>query len=684
LTIEGQARRGGFYRAEIDGLRAIAVLAVMGYHAGFPGLSGGYVGVDVFFVISGYLITGIILRECEAGTFSLASFWERRARRILPALFLVLAACLVPAILVLPPAMLESFGASLGASVLSAANLFFWRRTGGYFDMNVDSMPLIHLWSLGVEEQFYLLYPPLLLLVWRKARSWLKWLIPLGLLISLALSEAVSRLHPGAAFFLLPTRGWELLAGAALAIPGTALGSLGVGRYGKLLPLFGLALIAGPVFLYDAQTRFPGLPAVPPALGAALVIRFATPGTPAGRVLASPPLVALGLVSYGAYLWHQPLLVFARICSLDELNGMAKTGLLVAAFGLAYLSWRFVELPFRRRSFLSRRRLVVLALLVGAALAASGGYLWKSRGMPDRLPPPTRALARLSVAVGTRMERCLSAEGRLVPPGRACLAGKAGPVRIALLGDSHASASFAGVAAAMERRHERAILLSSPGCPARLGPASPGEARDPCQAFYGRAFSFLRARRDIDTVILASRWTANLEGSAFDNGEGGVERTPRLRRRVRSDSDKAAMGRDFRAAVETLLAMGKHVVLVYPIPEAGWDVPDYLVEAALRHVPVQPPLSTSYARFRERNGGAYRQLDAIGPRAALTRLYPEKALCNTILPGRCLLQYGDAPLYLDSHHVSPNGARLIFRQLDGVLPAAPAGRPAKPSPPRTP
>ena len=171
MTLEGQERRTAFYRPEVDGLRALAVLAVMGYHAGFAGMTGGYVGVDVFFVISGYLITGIILRECEAGSFSLAGFWERRGRRILPALFLVLAACLLPAWLLLPPAALESFGAALCASALFAANIFFWQSTGGYFDTGVDAMPLIHLWSLGVEEQYYLLFPISLWIVWKVRRS---------------------------------------------------------------------------------------------------------------------------------------------------------------------------------------------------------------------------------------------------------------------------------------------------------------------------------------------------------------------------------------------------------------------------------------------------------------------------------------------------------------------------------
>ncbi len=300
------------YRPEIDGLRAIAVLAVMAYHAGVPGAGGGFLGVDVFFVISGYLITRILAGDHAAGRLSFRRFYERRLRRILPALYLVMAACLPFALYTMIPDALRSFGSSLAASALFSANVYFWAKTGGYFDAPSDSMPLLHLWSLAVEEQFYLVYPLLLLMIWRFRPAWL--LPTLALLAggSLAASALAGLYSPSAGFFLLPTRMWQLLAGGLLAAwelggraaPGPAIAAAG--------SWIGLALVAAALIWGERLLALPGLAGLPAVLGAVLLIASARPDAGAGRLLAVRPLVAIGLISYSAYLWHQPVLVFAR------------------------------------------------------------------------------------------------------------------------------------------------------------------------------------------------------------------------------------------------------------------------------------------------------------------------------------------------------------------------------------
>lgn len=361
------------YRPDIDGLRALAVLPVMCFHAGFRAFSGGFVGVDVFFVVSGYLVTRLILGEGEG--FSLVHFYERRARRILPALAVVLTACLAAAWWWFLPADLAAFSRSLAAVLGLSSNVYFWQSALDYFARPTDLVPLLHTWSLAVEEQFYLLFPLGVMLLRRVAPRAIGTTLAALALASLALAHWGTTRAPVAAFYLLPTRGWELLLGAWLAwrhdqgadlVPLAAPPGIRNG-----LAATGLALIAAAVALYSPATKFPGLAALVPTLGTALVIGFAGPETLVGRTLSHRGLVGLGLISYSAYLWHQPLLAFARYQSATPLTTAALLGLLALALGLAALTWRLVEQPWRDRTRVSSRTLVRTSVGAGVALAAA-------------------------------------------------------------------------------------------------------------------------------------------------------------------------------------------------------------------------------------------------------------------------------------------------------------------------
>lgn len=364
------------YRREIDGLRALAVVPVILFHAGFEAFSGGFVGVDVFFVISGYLITSIILAEKEAGTFTLLGFYERRARRILPALFLVMAACIPFAWVWLFPDDMKDFSQSLVAVSVFASNIFFWKQSG-YFDIAAELKPLLHTWSLAVEEQYYLLFPLFLIVMWRLAKRWTVATLAVIAVLSFAVAQWGAYNSPSATFFFLPTRGWEIAIGALIAFY--------FARYPKIQlqrpvqeagSLIGLSLILYPVFAYSKATPFPSVYALAPTLGTALIILFTTPSTLVGRLLTTKIFVGIGLISYSAYLWHQPLFAFARHGNLADHSEILFFCLVFFSIVLAYCSWKFVEMPFRTSGFMSRRRTMSLAM-VFMFVFVSFGYAGK-------------------------------------------------------------------------------------------------------------------------------------------------------------------------------------------------------------------------------------------------------------------------------------------------------------------
>jgi peptidoglycan/LPS O-acetylase OafA/YrhL len=357
------------YRPEIDGLRALAVVPVILFHAGFAVFSGGYVGVDIFFVISGYLITSIIVNELNEGNFSIVTFYERRARRILPALFLVMFLSIPFALFWMLPSEIADFSQSLVAVSLFGSNFLFWRQDN-YFAAAAEEKPLLHTWSLAVEEQYYVLFPLFLLLFWRFGRKPVFVVIVAVAIGSSLLAEWGWRNVPSANFYLAPTRVWEILIGSicAMAQPGRT------GQHSNLLSGLGLALVGVSIFAFDADTPFPSFYALLPTIGTALVILYGTSGTSVATLLSGRPLVGIGLISYSAYLWHQPLFAFARIRSLYPPPQWIMLFLAASSIVLAYLSWRFVETPLRNKRMFGRRFIFSLSA-IGISLFVAVGLV---------------------------------------------------------------------------------------------------------------------------------------------------------------------------------------------------------------------------------------------------------------------------------------------------------------------
>ncbi|MEQ8379583.1 acyltransferase family protein [Parvibaculum sp.] len=499
------------YRPDIDGIRTLAVVPVVLFHAGIWPFTGGYVGVDVFFVISGYLITGILLADIQSGTFSLTRFYERRIRRIFPALFLVLALCLVASAFILLPSYFEDFSESLFATAIFASNFQFWRESG-YFGADAELAPLLHTWSLAVEEQFYVFIPLLLLFACRHSMAMARGLLATIFVVSFALSVYYVREAPSAAFYLTPMRAWELMAGCLLAVG--VVPRIERQRVAQAVSAIGVLLIAIAVFGFDSTTPFPGAAALLPVLGtAALIHAGETHSTLVGRVLSSRLFVFIGLISYSLYLFHWPIFVFYR--HLTGADGdMAVRLLLVLLSGvLAWLSWRYFERPFRTRSTKAANMRVFAGGSVVAMLFLGAGF-WgnAAEGWPDRFhlrfdPKPVMATGKSEMMAILGHIRCRVTDGETVlVEGVPCDEDNQERMRIALLGDSHASHLYPGLHAAFPDADIE--VYGAPGCRVLFGIDTRPDRED-CATIgshvYGEAFE----ARKFDAIILASRWEAS-------------------------------------------------------------------------------------------------------------------------------------------------------------------------------
>ncbi len=363
------------YRPEIDGLRAVAVVPVLFFHAGFSAFSGGFVGVDVFFVISGYLITSLIYSDIKSNTFSIVQFYERRVRRILPALLLISLICIPPALLLMMPEEFKTFSKSLAAVQIFSSNILFWQESG-YFEPAAELKPLLHTWSIALEEQFYLFFPLFLLLFKKLNTGKMVVLLLTVTFLSLGLAEYTSRYDSSANYYLLPSRAWELSVGAILAIS-LPLRKETSQSFSSWASLLGLAMIIYSVFSMNKAVPFPSIVTLIPVLGTALIIAYSKPANVTGKILCWKPMCGLGLISYSTYLWHQPLFAFARLR-----EGVISPGnyfiLIFISIILAYFSWRFVETPFRNRKNFTRKKIFSSAAILSATTIIFGiiGYFY--------------------------------------------------------------------------------------------------------------------------------------------------------------------------------------------------------------------------------------------------------------------------------------------------------------------
>ncbi|RCW81068.1 acyltransferase family protein [Paracoccus lutimaris] len=655
------------YRPDIDGLRAIAVGLVVLTHAGVPGFGGGFVGVDIFFVISGYLITSILLREAHEGSYSLARFYERRIRRIFPALVAVLVATTAAGLYILTPDQLAAYGKSMLATILFVSN-FYLGMTANYFDPDAETLPLLHTWSLAVEEQFYIFFPIILVALVRwyprgvRAAVW----IMAGL--SFAACVALTELRPTMAFYLAPTRAWELLAGALLAIHAPRGGAV-AGRewLAQALGLVGLALILAAGLGFTTQTPFPGWAAALPVLGsAALIMAGGLGGGIVTRLLSSAPMRGLGLISYSLYLWHWPVIVLLRFWTIDPPTPLQMGLAMLATLGLSILSWKYVEQPFRHAGRKpGRLRYPVLWAGAGSILAvcALSAVLVQGKGLPGRFSPQERLLLVEepkdgSVPCDEQTDWREIANCRIGAPDA--------PESFLLWGDSHGRSLLPGFDAAMKLLDRGGLYVGIPGCAPLL---EMSRANEPfpslCFPLGNHVLSVLDEHPDIRTVYLVSRWSIYAQGKRFKHSP-----TARQTLIVDAESSGASLAenpRVFARALDRTIAelrrRGLKVVVLNQVPDIGYHVSIATVMAGRLQRDID--LRTSRAEYDD----FYRSTAAIlaphAKRDEITLVPLEDLLCDQTMC-RITTQEG-LPAYWDDNHLSRRGARELAPGLADLL-----------------
>ena len=521
------------YRAEIDGLRALAVVPVISFHAGFELFSGGFVGVDVFFVISGYLITTILIDDIENKRFNIVNFYERRARRILPALFFMMLVCIPLAWMWMLPSHMKDFSQSITAATLFSSNFLFWKETG-YFAELAAAKPLLHTWSLGVEEQYYVLFPIFLILAWRFGKKRVFWMIVMIAAISLLLCEWGWRNKDSANFYLAPTRAWELLAGSIAAF---IVQKQGVQKNNPLA-LIGLLAIVFSIFFYDETTPFPSVYALVPVIGVVLLVLYADKETIAAKLLGTKAFVGIGLISYSAYLWHQPIFAFMIINGI-ELDDSAQYMLVFSLIGLfSYLSWRLLEIPFRNRKIVKKSTVIITGVSTSFFLILFGtfGHLtdgYKFRFSKEDMSSWILGTSKQDYKVSTSTHAQAFSIIGISPSSKWSSASVVRPYEkqpsgyVLILGDSHAGHLRHGFAKVLASELKTEVhILNSTGCiPLTnhfmvydLSRRSELPIQEACRDQIITWEKFLRKNNEkYNFVILSARWNHLVNDEIYGN-----------------------------------------------------------------------------------------------------------------------------------------------------------------------
>jgi peptidoglycan/LPS O-acetylase OafA/YrhL len=633
------------YRADIDGLRAVAIIPVVLYHAGIKLFSGGYIGVDVFFVISGYLITSLITDDIEKNRFTLKNFYFRRIKRIFPALYLVLAVTAAAAYFVFLPLDFTGYGKSLTATVYFLSNVLFWRESG-YFAEASELKPLLHTWSLAVEEQFYIFYPLALAAVSKFMKKRYAAAVSVIFIFSLVLSSIGVYVKHSAAFYLLPSRAWELMLGALAAF--SFMPRLERPALRNLLSVTGLCFVAASIFIYDSSAKFPGLNALLPCIGTFLLIYAGQHEENAvSRILDRKLPVFVGHLSYSWYLWHWVLFAFRNYVDNVTADYFLKSNIFIIIFSLflAYLSYTFVEKPFKNLKYSSAGKLFAGTAIVMLLLSSAGFLIVRNGGFPERFDRRVVELEkakndRINVKDGLRILR--DGQGEVTQDATPKIGMQSVSPSFVLWGDSHAQAIAPGIDKIAEEAGRSGLILSYGGCLPVIG--IDDGSNFICTGFKNKSFDFIVNSKNVDTVIMSAWWSNSFNRLSVNEYNNTKQ--------------------SFIDTVNRLEETGKKVLILSDVPSLKYSVPQTLAKSvyfssahpSLFKAPSIKITSAEYAEIQKKTGEIFR---TVADKTGAQIIDISEPLCR----GSYCEIVGEEPYYFDDNHLSIYGSLFITSQM---------------------
>ena len=673
------------YREDIDCLRGLSVLFVILYHLKISYFSGGFLGVDIFFVISGLLITSIILKDISDGTFSLISFYERRIRRIFPALFFVLIFTYLFFNFIYLEGEIKELSKSIISTILFYANFHFLDH-GSYFSPANENLPLLHTWSLSIEEQFYFFFPFLIIFFKKNLSVILKSLIVLTF-FSISLTQFGGNLRfdypyieknfnfysiPQFAFYFTFTRIWEILLGCILAI------FLTINKKkleSKFFTLMGYLLIFFSIFYFDKNTLHPSLITLIPVIGTILILGFSSSSFNKKGfflIINNSLFLKIGLISYSLYLWHQPIYQYFVTLYLQNFDLIDKIFIILFMIIISYLSFRFIEQPFRKKNFFNRKKIYIFYFLSSFFLISFCINSIFNKDFSSKYPNQVYEISSHSNYYISNSFDCSSDAEKYLAPKKACTLGnKERKSEIAFIGDSHLDLVSLEINKRLLERDISAIQYSYDGCVPSLNLKVFGDNRYKCNKFFSEVLDQIKDR-NIKKVFLFSRWSFNLTGERFDNKEGGKEIgenhyfIPITENTLLNKKNREKLIlENIEKFIDELNKENIEISIILPVPEMGWEIPNNLArQFFLKKKLSKDILSISKKSFDERNKKINFFFNSIEKNYNLNLISLEDLFCDDI---RCYAHINNIPLYFDDDHMSMKGAELLSKKISKYI-----------------
>ena len=669
------------YRKDIDCLRGISVLAVILYHFKFNYFSGGYLGVDIFFVISGFLITSIILEEISLEKFSLINFYERRIRRLFPALIVVIITTSFLFEIVFLETEIKKLVVSIISTILFYAN-FYFQDIGSYFSPLNEQQPLLHTWSLSIEEQFYLIFPIFLVLFFKKINLAFI-LIILFALFSISLSQFGGNLKfsypyvenhlsffalPQFAFYFTLTRIWEILVGCLLAL---FLFNNKKNFENRYLVLLGYLLIVLSILFFDRNTLHPSIITLIPITGTLLVLLYSSENFNESGVFVifnNYILLKIGLISYSLYLWHQPIYQFFNQIYFIDSNNLVKFFIIFLLLILSFFSFKFIEQPFRDKRKISQKNIFIFYILSTILIILFCLYSLYLRDFSKKYSALVYDISNFSKYYENNNFNCSTSAENYISPNNACILGNEQKTELALIGDSHLDIISKELKKELTLLGVSAYQFSYGGCVPSLNLKVYNDKRYICNKYFTEVLDKLKNEPDIKKIVLFSRWSFNLKGERFNNKEGGIEigsghyfipinSDVLVEKKIRQEE----ILNNIEIFIKKIKNLDKDIYIVMPTPEMGWEVPNNLARILHYKNKIEKnTLSISKKVFDERNSEIYKFFSNLKQKYNLNLIYPNDIFCEDL---KCFSHKNNIPLFFDDDHLSIEGAKLLSKKI---------------------